>query len=74
MAGNASNPPSAGSNYSAGTSSGQVATFNFAYNPSCLILSQTAPLNNLSGTWKWLGASTAFGGSYVVAGLIVRVS
>jgi hypothetical protein len=73
-AGNGSNPPSTGSNYSAGTGSGQIGSNGMGFNPNDNSLNAVSNTNNLSGTWKWLGTSTLGGGSWVMIALAVRVS
>jgi hypothetical protein len=47
---------SSGSNYSAGTGTGQVKSVSFS-----LDLTQAPTSNNLSGTWQWMGSSTSIG-------------
>jgi hypothetical protein len=64
----------AGSNYAAGTGTAQVQATCMSFGP-CSIEEFIAASTNLSGTWKWMGASIGalFSGSTRL-GLICRVS
>ena len=61
----------AGSNYSAGTGSGLIASAYLAYGGCPLSLGVSS--GSVSGTWKWM-STTSGAGSYVPTGIAVRVA
>ena len=66
--------PASGSNYSAGTSNGQVRS-GVCYVSPCTGTAVFNATNNLSGTWKWMASSIPTGqGSDSNTGLMCRVS
>lgn len=66
--------PASGSNYSAGTSNGQVQS-GVAYTNQCTGTAVFNASNNLSGTWKWMAAPIPYAqGSSNNTGLMCRVS
>lgn len=61
------------SNYTAGSSQYQIQTASTCY-ITCPAGLTTVTTNNLSGTWKWLGATVSQNSTYGAHGLAVRVA
>jgi len=68
-AGFVSGVPTAGSNYSTGTGTNQVTSWYWQGG----IASMGGSVNNLSGTWKWMGAGAGGGNDQYIA-VLCRVS